>query len=65
LRRQGSRLRARRDCHLGLGYASLGCVSLCQREWNRADSQQQKHVKRASDKMSLNVGVNLFFHRGA
>jgi hypothetical protein len=49
-----------RGCAL-LGRAFLG-VSLSQREWDRANSQKQKQVKGASNKMRLNGGVNLFFH---
>jgi hypothetical protein len=39
-------------------------VSLRQRKWDSADGQKQKQVKRASDKMSFNGGINLFFHFG-
>jgi hypothetical protein len=46
------------------GFVFTACVSLRQREWNHADGQKQKYVKRASNKMSFDVGVNLFFHRG-
>jgi hypothetical protein len=41
---------------------SLHGVSLRQRKWDRADGQKQKQVKRASDKMRFNSGINLFFH---
>jgi hypothetical protein len=37
-------------------------VALCEREWNRADGQKQKEIKRASDKMRFDGGVNLPFH---
>jgi hypothetical protein len=47
-----------------LGHAALRGVSLRQREWDRANSQKQKQVKGASNKMRLNGGVNLFFHFG-
>jgi hypothetical protein len=36
--------------------------SLSQREWNRANGWKQKQVKRTSNKMRLDCGVNLFFH---
>jgi hypothetical protein len=49
---------------LQLGDTALGSVSLRQREWNGADRQKQKKVKRASDKMRFDGGVNLFFHFG-
>ena len=32
------------------------------REWNRANSQKQKEVKCASDKMRLDSRIDLFFH---
>jgi hypothetical protein len=35
---------------------------LRQREWNRANSQKQKEVKCASDKMRLDGRIDLFFH---
>src|SRR5438067_5387395 len=38
-------------------------ISLCQRKRDHADCQQQKQVKRASNKMRFDVGVNLFFHK--
>ena len=37
-------------------------ISLRQRERNRADGEEQKQVKRASNKICLNGGVDLFFH---
>jgi len=37
-------------------------VSLRQRKWDSADGQKQKQVKRASDKMRFDGGINLFFH---
>jgi hypothetical protein len=37
-------------------------VALCQREWRRADAAEQNQVKRASNKMRFDGGVNLFFH---
>src|SRR5207249_7771511 len=59
--RSGRRRRNLRG-RVWLGHASFG-VSLRQREWNRADSEKQKQVKRASDKMCFDGGVNLLFHR--
>jgi hypothetical protein len=44
------------------GRALLGNVSMCQCEWDRADSEQEQYVKRASDKMRLNGGISLSFH---
>src|SRR5439155_26946559 len=49
--------------HPPSGGALLG-VSLRQREWDHADGQQQKHIKCASNKMSFNGGIYLFFHFG-
>jgi hypothetical protein len=46
-----------------LGHGLFGRVALRQREWDDADAQKEKHVKRASNKMSFNGGVGLFFHR--
>ena len=40
-------------------------ASLGQSEWNHADGQKQKYVKRASAKMSFDGGIILFFHRRA
>ena len=37
-------------------------VALRQREWDRADSDKQKQVKRASNKVRFDGGVNLLFH---
>jgi hypothetical protein len=37
---------------------------LRQREWDRADGQQQKQIKRASEKVRFDSGVNLSFHLG-
>jgi hypothetical protein len=37
-------------------------VALRQSEWDRADAGEQKQIKRASDKMRFDVGVNLLFH---
>ena len=37
-------------------------VALGQREWDRADSDEQKQIECASDKMRFDRGVNLFFH---
>jgi hypothetical protein len=45
-------------CRFGL----LNCVSLRQRERNRAHSQKQKQIKSASGKMRFDGGINLFFH---
>ena len=36
-----------------LGDGSLGSLSLRQREWNRADAQKQKEVKRTSNQVTL------------
>jgi hypothetical protein len=47
--------------HLPGSGALLG-VSLRQREWDRADGQQQKQIKCASDEMRFDGGVNLLFH---
>jgi len=41
----------------------LGGVSLRQCEWDRADGHEQKQIKRASDKVRFDGGINLFFHR--
>src|SRR5262245_34798304 len=48
-----------------VGHASLRSVSLRQREWDRAEGQQQKQIKCASDEMSFDSGINLLFHFGA
>jgi hypothetical protein len=37
-------------------------VVLRQREWDRAHGDEQKQVKRASNKMGFDGGVNLLFH---
>jgi hypothetical protein len=37
-------------------------VALRQREWNCADSNKQKEIKRTSDKMRFDGGINLLFH---
>ncbi|PYK74040.1 MAG: hypothetical protein DME39_08575 [Verrucomicrobia bacterium] len=50
--------------HRRLGDALLGDVSLRPREWDRADGDEHKQVKRASDQMRFDVGVNLFFYFG-
>jgi len=47
------------------GCVFAACVSLRQREWDHANGEKQKHVKAASNKMSFNGGINLFFHRRA
>jgi hypothetical protein len=39
-----------------------GAVSLRQREWNRADGQKQKQIKRAPKNLRLDGGVNLPFY---
>jgi hypothetical protein len=41
-----------------------GRVSRRKRKWDRADSHKQKQVKRASDEMRFDGGINLFFHLG-
>jgi hypothetical protein len=46
------------------GHASFRSVPLRQREWDRADGHKQKQIKRASEKMRFDSGVNLFFHLG-
>ena len=51
--------RRSRDCQ-----RSLGGITLRQCEWNGANSQKQKQIKRASDKMRFDGGINLFFHVG-
>ena len=45
-----------------LGDGSLGNLSLRQREWNRADAQKQKEVKRTSNQVRFDAGINLLFH---
>jgi hypothetical protein len=42
--------------------ASLDCVALRQCKWNGANGNKQKKIKRASDKMRLDGGINLLFH---
>jgi hypothetical protein len=37
-------------------------VALRQCEWDRADSDEQNQIKRASNKMRFDGGINLFFH---
>src|SRR5439155_5442403 len=43
--------------HRRLGDALLGDVSLRPREWDRADGDERKQVKRAWDQMRFDVGV--------
>jgi hypothetical protein len=38
---------------------------LRKREWNRANGQKQKQIKRAPDEMRFDGGINLFFHVGS
>ena len=38
-----------------------GEAPLRQCEWNRADAEEEKHVKRASKNLGLNGGIG-FFH---
>jgi hypothetical protein len=40
----------------------FGGIALRQRQGDRADGDEQKEIKRASDKMRLDRGINLFFH---
>src|SRR4051794_21548760 len=40
-------------------------VPLCQRERNRTDSHKQEQIRRASNKMRFDGGINLFFHVGS
>jgi hypothetical protein len=40
----------------------LGRISLRQCEWDRADGEKQKEVKRTSNQVRFDGGVNLFFH---
>jgi hypothetical protein len=40
----------------------LATLSLRQREWNGTDGKEQQQVKCASNKMSFDGGINLFFH---
>jgi hypothetical protein len=42
--------------------ATSGDVSLPEREWNHKGRQEQKQVKRASNKMRFNGGVDALFH---
>jgi hypothetical protein len=42
--------------------ATSGDVPLPEREWDHADCQQQKQVKRASNEMRFNGGANVRFH---
>jgi hypothetical protein len=48
--------------HAWLGSAAT--ARLRQREWNCADGQKQKQIKCASNNVSFNGGINLFFHFG-
>jgi hypothetical protein len=43
-------------------YASFRVISLGERERDRAHGEQQNQVKRASNQMRFNGGINLFFH---
>ena len=45
-------------------FRSPATAGLRQREWDRADGQQQKQIKRASEKVRFDSGVNLFFYLG-
>ncbi len=49
--------------HGAPGSASLASSSLRECERENAHTQEQKQVKRTSNKMRSNVGVNLFFHK--
>ena len=72
MRRIGDRLRCQgRSSNAGSKRVTFwltsrlpGVVSLRQRKWDSADGQKQKQVKRASDKMRFDGGINLFFHFG-
>jgi hypothetical protein len=51
--------------HRRRGHTSLGspaAAGLRQREWDRANRQQQKQVKGASKNLRFDRRVNLFFH---
>jgi hypothetical protein len=51
--------------HRRRGHTSLGSpatAGLRQREWDRANRQQQKQVKGASKNLRFDRRVNLFFH---
>jgi hypothetical protein len=45
-----------------LGNDSVSSVSLCQGEWDRAKGDEQKQIKRTSDKVRFDTSVNLLFH---
>jgi hypothetical protein len=47
-----------------LGGDLVSSVSLRQREWDRAKSDEQKKITRTSDKVRFDTGVNLLFHGG-
>jgi hypothetical protein len=48
--------------HYGSHDVAVADVALRQGEWDRAESDEQNQIKRASDEMRFDGGVNLFFH---
>ena len=48
-----------------LGHALFGNVSLRQRDWDRTHGDEQKQVKRTSDKVRFDTVFNLLFHGGS
>jgi hypothetical protein len=46
----------------GFGTATSADVSLPEREWNCADGQEQKQIKRASNKMRFDRGADVRVH---
>ena len=50
-----------------IGHASIvnpATVGLRQREWDRANGDEQKQVKGTPDKVRFDLGANLSFHGG-
>jgi hypothetical protein len=50
---------------VGLGHDLLGsrvAAGLRQRKWNCTDCKKKQQIKRASDKVRFDGGINLFFH---
>jgi hypothetical protein len=45
-------------------HTSLGSVALRQCKWNGAHRNKQKQIKRPSNKMRFDTGINLLFHFG-
>ena len=58
LRRQGYGI-----C-IGKSRADGSVISLRQCEWNGTDGNKQKKIKRASNKIRFDGGINLLFHVG-